>query len=398
VTDVFNFAAERGECPFDPPPIYERLREEDPVSRIDLWDGGSMWMITRHADVRAVLSDNRFSADNSKPGFPLLTPSSEALTEDNPTFVRVDPPEHGRLRGMVNADFTMKAAIALRPRIQQIVDGLIDAMEAHGPSAELNAEFAVPIPSEVICIILGVPYEDHDYFQKCTATMTSVAASEAEVNEASEALTRFLTELIEAKAARPTGDLLSRLVVERERTGELTRTDVVSMARLLLDAGHDTTAMMISYGMLTLLRHPDQLQALREDPALLSGAVEELLRYTTVIHTGVPRVATEDVEIGGRLIRAGEGLLCYLPTANRDRDRFEEPGRLDIRRKDRGHMAFGFGIHQCIGQPLARVELQVALATLIRRFPNLRLAVPFEDLRFRHEMFVEGVYELPVTW
>ncbi len=398
MTDIFNFAADRGECPFDPPPTYERLREEAPVSRIDLWDGSSMWMVYRHADVRTVLSDDRFSADNARPGFPLLTPSSEALTQENPTFVRVDPPEHGRLRGMVQADFTMKAALALRPRIQEIVDGLVDTMVEHPPPADLVAEFALPIPTEVICIILGVPYEDHDYFQKCTATMTNVRASEEEVNQASDDLTAFLTDLIDRKAKDPSDDLLSRLVVERERTGELGREDVISMARLLLDSGHDTTAMQISYGMLALLQNPDQLEAVRADPSLVPGAVEELLRYLTVIHTGVPRVALEDVELGGQRIRAGEGLLCYLPTANRDHERFENPNSLDVRRKDRGHMAFGFGIHQCIGQPLARVELQVALDTLLRRFPNLRLAVPFQELQFRHSMFVEGVRELPVTW
>jgi cytochrome P450 len=397
VTEVFDFAAERGACPFDPPPVYERLHAEQPISQMRLWDGSAMWIITRHADVRAVLSDERFSADNARPGFPRLTPAAEALTEDNPTFVRLDPPEHGRLRGMVSPEFTMKRALELRPRIQAIVDAFADRMAAHAPPADLVTEFAFPIPTEVICLILGVPYEYSERFQKCTAVMTSVEASEAEVNAASETLTRLSAEVIEAKAAHPDGDLLSRLVAG-ERAGELTRDDVIAMARLLMDSGHETTAMMIAYGALALLQNPEQFAAVRDDLSLVAGAVEELLRYLTVIHTGVPRVATADVEIGGHRIRAGDGVLCYLPTANRDDERFEAPDRLDVRRKDRGHLAFGFGIHQCVGQALARIELQVALETLIRRFPDLRLAVPLEELRFRHSMFVEGVHELPVSW
>jgi cytochrome P450 len=397
-TEVFDFAAERGECPYDPPPVFQRRLAERPVSRMRLWNDQPVWMVMRHADVRAVLTDQRFSANNLAPGFPLITPSGEALTQDNPTFVRLDPPEHGRLRGMVNPEFTMKRAIALRPQIQEIVDELVDAMVEKGSPAELVEDFALPIPTRVICLILGVPYSDHDYFQSCTRVMTDVKATEDEVAKASQALTDFLTDLIARKAEKPGDDLLSKLVVEREQPGELSRDDVVAMARLLLDAGHETTAMMISYGTLLLLRHPEQLAALRADEGLVAGTVEELLRYLTVIHTGVPRLATADVEIGGETIRAGEGVLCFLPTANRDPDRFPDPDTFDIHRTDRGHMAFGFGVHQCIGQGLARVELQIALATLIRRLPELALAVPFEELRFRHTMFVEGVYELPVTW
>lgn len=394
----FDFAAERGPCPFDPAPTFTRRFQEHPLSRITLWNGDKMWMVMRHADVRTALTHEAFSADNLRPGFPLITPSSEALTQDNPTFVRLDPPEHGRLRGMVNHEFSMKNALSLRPRIQEIVDDLIAEMVAKGPPIDLVEDFALPIPTEVICLILGVPYADHDYFQQCTRVMTNVHATETEVDAASQRLTDYLAELISRKSTKPQEDLLSRLVVDHEQRGDLSRDDVVAMARLLLDAGHETTAMMISYGMLTLLQHPAQLAEIRADESLIVGAVEELLRYLTVIHTGVPRIATEDVELGGETIRAGEGILCFLPTANRDPKRFPDPDRFDVHRTGRGHVAFGFGPHQCIGLPLARVEIQIALASLIRSLPGIALAVPFEELRFRHSMFVEGVYKLPITW
>jgi cytochrome P450 len=397
VTEVFDYQAGRGKTPFDPPPRYEQLREH-PMSKIGMWDGSRIWLATRDADVRAVLGDERFSADNRKPGFPLVGPGCEKLTEDNPTFGRMDPPEHGRLRHMVAADFTKKRAVALRPQIQQIVDRLADGMLAKSPPADLVAEFALPMPSQVICLILGVPYEEHGVFQKCTAGIINAQGDQAVIEAASEDLSRFLAELVENKARRPADDLLSRLVVEQERRGELSREDIIGMARLLLVAGHETTSMQIALGMAALLYHPAQLAALRDDPAQIPGAVEELLRYLTIFLTGLPRTALSDVEIGGQRISAGEGVMCYLPAANRDSERFEAPEVLDVTRNSRSHLAFGFGLHRCLGAPLAKVEMEVAFETLIRRFPMLRLGIDFDQVRFRQAMLVYGVFELPVIW
>jgi cytochrome P450 len=394
---TFDFSADRGSCPFDPPQVYTRLRSERRLSQIRLWDGSKVWLVTRHADVRAVLSDDRLSADNSRPGFPLITPVSEVLTQENRTFIRLDPPEHDRLRQMVDGEFTMKQAKLQRPRIREIVDGFASQIKENSAPADLVAKFALPIPSMTICAILGVPYEAHEDFQGYCLAMLRQDADGDEVCRANENLSNFLEELIVAKAERPANDLLSKLA-KREKVRELSRQDAVSMARLLLIAGHETTANQIALSILALLRNPEQFAALRDDATLIPGAVDELLRYLTVIHTGVPRVAISDVEIDGHCIKANEGVLCYLPAANRDGERFEDPDALNVRRKGRTHLAFGFGIHQCIGQSLARVEIQEALAAIIRHFPELRLAIPFEDLSFRQTANVYGVYELPASW
>jgi cytochrome P450 len=396
VTEVFDYQADRGKTPFDPPPRYEQLRDERPVSQVSMF-GTKVWLVTRYADVRAVLGDERFSADNQKPGFPLFSSRSENLTQDDPAFVRMDPPEHGRLRGMVAAEFTRKRAVAMRPQIQQIVDQFTDGMLAQSPPADLFAKFALPIPTAVICMILGVPYEDHGFFHELSAIMMS-GAEDAAIDAANQELTRFMGELVERKAKQPADDLISRLVLERESRGELTRNDVISMARALLVPGYETTSMMIVLGAAALLYHPAQLAALRENPALIPGAVEELLRYLTIVHTGLPRVAASDVKLGGQQIKAGDGVVCYLPSANRDGRRFEAPEVFDVNRKSRGNLAFGSGIHRCIAQWLAKAEMEVAFETLIRRFPELRLAGDFDQVRFRQKMLVYGVWELPVTW
>lgn len=390
--------APRGECPLDPPPAYERLRQERPVSQVTLWDGRPAWLVTRHADVRAVLGDPRFSADAARRGFPLVSRAAAAIPMDQRTFIRMDPPEHDRQRRMLTGQFTVRQIERFRPGVQRIADDFTDRLLARTPPADLVSEFALPIPSMVICLLLGVPYEDHDFFQQRGATLLNQAAAPEEVRQASDDLTDYLGELVQVKAAEPGDDLLSRLVAEHEAGGRLDRPTVVAMARLLLIAGHETTANMIALSVLTLLREPDQLAALRDDPSLIGGAVEELLRYLSIVQTGLPRLALEDVEVGGRLVRAGEGVLCSLPTANRDEDSFPGGGELDVHRNPRRHVAFGFGVHQCLGQPLARMELQVTLATLLRRVPGLRLAIPFDEIEFRHTRLIYGVHRLPVAW
>jgi cytochrome P450 len=393
-TEVLAVPAKRGACPFDPPPAYDRAREQDPVARVRLWDGSSAWMLTRHQDVRAVLADHRFSADGDRPGFPFLSPGRRALASVNKTFIRMDDPEHARLRRMLTSDFIIKRVEASRPQIRAIAAELLDVMTRGRNSADLVTEFALPLPSLVICLLLGVPYEDHEYFQKCSSTMLSNTASPEQVAGARIDLNDYIKALAESKRDGTGDDIISRLM----RREDLTTGEIATMGTLLLIAGHETTANMTALSILTLLRDKPQLNRLRTDPTLIRGAVEELLRYLSVVHTGLARVAIEDVEIGGRTIQAGDGVLCMINTANRDGAAFSDPDALDVGRDARRHLAFGFGVHQCLGQPLARAELQIALDVLLNGLPNLRLAVPFDEIPFRHDMLVYGVHSLPVAW
>jgi cytochrome P450 len=294
----------------------------------------------------------------------------------------------------------VKRITAMRPRVQQIVDGLIDDMLAGPRPADLVTAFALPVPSLVICELLGVPYADHEFFQGCSRKLIDTTTPVDEAVEATDQLRSYLSDLVAAKKQSPTDDMMGSLVSEQLAAGELTAAEVVDMSLLMLVAGHETTANMIALGTLALLEHPDQLAELRDtdDPALITNAVEELLRYLTIVHTGRRRVATEDVEVGGHTIRAGEGIILANDAGNRDATAFPDPDRLDIHRRARHHVAFGYGVHQCLGQPLARMELHVVYGTLYRRIPGLALAIPFEDVSFKHEMVVYGVHSLPVTW
>jgi cytochrome P450 len=386
--------------PFDPPPQLSRLRTENPVSRVRLWDGSRPWLITGYADQRAVLADRRFSADVRRPGYPHVTAASAARRRRSRSFIAMDEPEHGRYRKMVTSTFMIKRVEQLRPRIQRIVDGRIDDMLAAGPPTDLVTAFALPVPSLVICELLGVSYADHEFFQKCSRIMVDSTSPAEKATAASDELKAYLEDLLDAKNAAPADDLLSQLVVEQLRTGGMTRSEIADMGLLLLIAGHETTANMIALGTLTLLNHPDQLAELRvtDDPRLVASAVEELLRYLNIAHSGRRRVATEDVEVGGQLIRAGEGVIVATDSGNRDEKVFADPDTLDIHRQARHHVAFGYGVHQCLGQPLARVELQVVYGTLYRRMPTLRPAVELAEIPFKHDMVVYGVHELPVTW
>ena len=289
---------------------------------------------------------------------------------------------------------------ALRPSIQRIVDERIDALLAGPRPVDLVEAFALPVPSLVICHLLGVPYADHDFFQRRARLLVSRDETVERATTAQDELTDYLDAVIADKLAAPADDLLSKLAVEHVATGELSRRDAALMALLLLIAGHETTANMIALGTLALLEHPDQLAALRDtdDPALIAGAVEELLRYLTITHSGRRRVALQDIEIGGQTIHAGEGIVLANDAANRDNHAFPDADQLDVHRDARGHLAFGFGVHQCVGQPLARVELEVVYGTLYRRLPGLRLAAPLEQIPFKHDSIVYGVYELPVTF
>ena len=394
-----DFPASRGNCPFDPPAGYLATSSEvaGSLARVRLWDGSLPWLITGYRDVRAVLGDRRFSADNTAPGFPLVSESTAAGLQ-NRSFIRMDDPQHQRLRRMLTGDFRIQRMQELQPQIVQIVDQLLDQLIAAGPPADLVAGFALPLPSLVICLLLGVPYADHEFFQQRSRILLDRTVEPAAARQANTELSDYLAELAGRKAVEPDGGLLSELVIEYELTGQISRHETTQMARLLLIAGHETTANMTALAVLTLLQNPAQLAELRADPQLIPAAVEELLRYLSVVHGGITRVATENVQLGEVLIRAGDGVICMINVANRDHAQFGADTGLDVRRDARRHLAFGYGVHQCLGQPLARLELQIALRAVLRRLPNLALARPIEQLSFRDEMVVYGVQELPVSW
>jgi cytochrome P450 len=392
--------ARAAECPFDPPPAL-RASGTPALTKVRLWDGATSWLVSRHADQRALLADGRISHDDTLRGFPAISAGSRARSMRRMrAFIAMDDPEHARLRRMVTAPFAIKRVEALRPRVQRIVDGLIDEMLEGPRPVDLVQAFALPVPSTVICELLGVPYADHEFFQRNARTLLSSDTSVEGALTAQRELVDYLAGVVGAKVADPADDLLSWLAVHQVATGGMSVREVALQATLLLIAGHETTANMIALGTLALLQHPEQLAALRDgdDPALTAAAVEELLRYLTIAHLGVRRVALADIQIAGEVIHAGDGVIFALNMGNRDEEMFADPDRLDIHRNARGHLAFGFGVHQCLGQPLARIELQVVYGTLYRRVPTLRLAVDPGQLPFKNDSAVYGVHELPVTW
>jgi hypothetical protein len=399
--DILAYPMARAEgCPLDPPPDLSALRSDGLLTRVRLWDGSTPWLVTRHAEQRALLADRRVSADATRDGYPHTSPGRRARQDEARSFITMDDPEHARLRRMVTGAFTVRRIEEMRPGIQRIVDGLIDDMLAGPAPADLVTAFALPVPSLVICQLLGVPYADHDFFQRISRTLINRNTPAQTAQEAQDELLAYLDRLIEGKLAEPGDDLLSRVAAERVASGELSRRELAAIGLLLLIAGHETTANMIALGTYALLTHPDQLAAVRDsnDAQLIVRTVEELLRYLTIVHSGRRRVAAEDIEIAGEVIRAGEGIILPNDIANRDAAAFPDPDRLDVHRDARGHMAFGFGVHQCLGQPLARVELQVVYGTLYRRVPTLALAADPARVPFKHDSAVYGVYELPVAW
>ncbi|WP_327027898.1 cytochrome P450 [Micromonospora sp. NBC_01740] len=387
--------------PFTPLDEAERDRYVGPVRRVRLPTGAPAWLVTRHADVRQLLRHPAFSSDFRRPGFPLLRPLPPQAAEDGRgSFIQMDGGEHSRLRRMLTAEFMIKNVRRIEPLIQRTVDEALDVLAAAGPPADLVSSFALPLPSMVICHLLGVPYADHDFFQTRSRTLLDREMPPARVQRDFEELRDYIRALVDAKRARPEGadDLLSRLIRERVEPGELDVDELVGMALLLLIAGHETTANMIGLSVLRLTRDPGQYAILRDEPERAAELVEELLRYLSIVRSGLLRVATEDVTIGGRLIRAGEGAVVLISLANRDADVFDEPDRFDPYRQAHQQVAFGFGVHQCIGQPLARAELRIALVALARRFPGLQVTAAPEELRIRDSSVVFGLDALPVTW
>ncbi|MCX2731030.1 cytochrome P450 [Saccharopolyspora sp. NFXS83] len=386
-------------CPYAPPEEYAQLRESAPVSQVRTPTGSAAWVLTRHEDVRFALSDPRFSADRRNPAFPFLAAGQqESISAFRPNMLSMDEPEHGPVRRSVLGEFTVRRMREMRPRIQRIVDDCLDSMLAGPKPADLVAELALPVPSLVICELLGVPYADHDFFQECSSAMLRRTTPAEERVRAAAEVRSFLRDLITAKKSAPGDDLLSRQLAKQREEGIEDDEDLVATATLLLVAGHETTANMISLGTLTLLENPDDIAAIRQDPRRTLGMVEELLRYLTIVETVTSRVATADVEVGGTLIREGEAVIALGHTANHDPATFPEPSEFDIDRGARQHVAFGYGPHQCLGQNLARMELQIVFDSLFGRIPSLALAGPRDELPFKDDAVIYGVYSMPVTW
>ncbi|MEU8349061.1 cytochrome P450 [Streptomyces sp. NPDC048845] len=384
-------------CPLRPPHGYAELTAQGPLHRVEFVDGRTGWVVTRHEEARALLSDPRLSSDRADPGFPKISPRALVVRGQPPSFIGMDPPEHGRHRRMAISEFTVRRINALRPRIEEIAEQAAGRLRAAGPPADVVAHYALPIPSLVICEVLGVPYSDHEFFED-TSRRIARAGSDEETAASVRELAQYLDSLVEAATKRPGPGLIGKMVREELARGEITRESLVSTAMLLLAAGHETTANMIGLGIATLLEHPDQLAEFRADPDVVPGAVEEMLRYASVADTTGLRVATEDIEIAGRLIRAGEGVAIPNGPANFDPAVFPDPDTFDIHRGSRRHNAFGYGVHQCLGQNLARLELRVALPLLFERFPTLRLATPAADFEPRRPDVNQGLDTLTVTW
>lgn len=389
-------------CPFSPPPEYDGLLAKGPLARVSFLDGRPVWVVTRQAEGRQVLTDLRFSTDPSTPGHPL---AAFAGTEEEQAgqFLDMDPPEHDRYRRMVIRDFSVKRIREMRPQIQQVVDGLIDDILRGDDSgqADLVGSFGLPLASLMICNVLGVPYEDRDYFHDCTRRIAEASGEDAEEQTATARteLIIYLGKLVTRAAQRPGEDILSRLASTYMANGELSHDELVGIAFLLLVAGHQTTANMLPLSVFTLLRHPAQLTELTADPGLWPNAVEELLRFHSIVDwVAFDRVATEDVEIGGELIRAGEGVFVLGASANRDARVYDRPDEFDIHRGTRHHLAFGYGFHQCLGQHLARAEMEIGLRTLFERVPTIRLTAEPQELPFKYENRTFGLYSLPVAW
>ncbi|MEV4324351.1 cytochrome P450 [Microbispora rosea] len=388
-------AARKPGCPFDPPAELIDARRHGPISRYRFPDGHEGWLITGYDLVRSVLADPRFSSRKELMRHHPLIDFGEIEVPPAPPgeFLLMDDPQHSRYRKPLVGRFTVRRMRLLTERVEQVTADHLDAMEKAGPPADLVTAFAKPIPSVIICELLGVPYEDRGFFQDNIDAFLGGEVGDEELFAAYTATQRYLAELVAAKRVTPTDDVLSDLT-----DSDLTDEELQGIALILLSAGFDTTANMLALGTFALLRHPEQLAAWRADPALTDRAVEELLRYLSVAKTFM-RTALEDVELGGRTIAAGTAVILSYNTANRDPGRFADPHVLDLGRQDGGHLAFGHGIHQCLGQQLARVEMRVALPALLSRFPTLRLAVPAEEVGLRPETAdVYGVKSLPVTW
>ena len=375
---------------FGPVPALGEIRQDVGVCTALDHTGKCVYLVTRYDEIKTVLSDHvRFSSALS-PGYATVDMARHG------NLLALDPPMHQKIRSMVAPAFTAQRMKRLEGRIVQIVDEHLDALECGGAPAELVSGYALPIPTLVISELLGVPDSDRQEFQQRTSRVLDLSVPVTERIDMRRQSQEYMESLVVAARQDSADDMLGMLV--RDHGDVLTDAELAGMATLVLEAGHETTSSMLALGALVLLRNPDQLASVRDHDEHVVPAVEELLRFLSVAHTAFPRVTTTDVEIGGVVIPAGESVITCLPTGNRDDRLTEAPDTLNINRSAAGHLAFGHGVHHCLGAPLARMEMRIALPALLRRFPRLALAGRFDDVRFRSLNLVYGVAELHVTW
>ncbi|WP_162248481.1 cytochrome P450 [Microbacterium sp. Root61] len=382
-----------------PPEFAEIQRSGAPMGRVRIWDDSEPWLVTTYDEYRQVTSDQRFSADKSRPGFPLKNAGYQSKAR---TFLQMDDPEHLPYRRLFARHLSAARMEALRPQMQQIVDDLIDAMLAKPQPADLVADFALPVPALILGAVFGVPAEDREGFLDLASTMSSAHSTPEQTAQAMTELRAYSEKLVAAREIEPQDDLISRFLEDGVRGGVMTRSELISEVTLLVSAAHDTSTSLIALGTLALLNNPEQLALLQEnsgDAKFVSNATEELLRFVSPAQTGRRRIATEDLELNGQIIRKGEGVIALDHQSSRDPKVFLDPDRLDLQRPEaRRHNALGFGTHQCAGQSLARVELQVVFSTLYRRLPNLALAVPEAELPFREDTIIYNLDAMPISW
>ncbi len=361
-----------------------------------MYDGGEAWVVTRYDDIRTVLGSDRDYSSVDTWKFQPSASRAEAERGER-SFTTMDPPEHTHYRKMLTRHFTVKRVAELRAAIEAIVAEAIDRFAALPQPADLSSELAYPIASRTMCHLIGVPYQDRAWFEERAEIRSVLDADPVDAAQATIDLLEYVDGLIGQRLEQPRADLISKLTHELLVPGLLSRPDLVASVRLLLTAGHETTATMIGTGTFVWLAHPDQLAEVQSDRNLLPAGIEELLRYISMLHITVVRRATHATELGGQNIRAGDGLIVSPAAANKDPEAFENPDVFDIHRDARHHVAFGYGVHQCLGQAVARLELHAVFSVLFDRLPKLRLAIPAEQVEFGNSNLI-GVRSLPVRW
>ncbi|MEJ2869311.1 cytochrome P450 [Actinomycetospora sp. OC33-EN08] len=379
---------------FDPPSGISALRDRPGLERVHDSLGREAWLVTRYEDAREVLGDATRFSNARVPAVPMPGIDEEQMRAGQ--LLALDPPDHTRLRRLLTGEFTVKRIRRLQPRVEEIVTEHLDAMEAAGPPSDLVTDFALPVPSLVICELLGVPYDDRDDFQRRASQQIDLTLPMEDRGRVAVESRAYMSALVDRAKADPGDDLLGMLV--REHGDDLTHDELVGIATLLLIAGHETTANMLALGTLALLRHPEQAALVRDDPDAVAPAVEELMRFLSIVHAAVPRAVVTDTEVAGQPLAAGEMVLVQLASADRDRALAEDPDHLDVGRAAAPHVAFGHGVHHCLGAPLARMEMATAFPALLRRFPTLATTTDVARAEFREGTFIYGMRSLPLTW